>query len=775
MLSKVISRYKPKINKLFIKILLYFLSLTVPIFVLGTALYIKSIKELKQEFSNRVTLNLESSAETIDFYLRAAQDTSASFFRDDIIINHFKPRNQMTLIDRVQTPKIPRILARYKTVVGNFVESIYVYVDQDNIYTCDGLEYFDDFFNKFYRYKYYDMEFWLNKLDSKKAIEILPPTKVSKSLTGNDVFVVPVVRTEWINGNRAVMVINISANMIYRTIRNSSIISATDFVILDQYGNIVAESGGNRYSNSVDDIISQFGGEEKQYKEIKVNGKNCLITYVRSEVYGWTYLSITPLSEFSKRSNSILLLTLTSCLTLAGIGVCFSFIFTRRIYNPIRQIRDIILDSEIHPVNGDDFDLIGTGINRLIQREDQFKRKSLTLSKEYCENSLVYLINGNKIESTDILEMILKQNFGFTKDKYLCCNILIEFKQDFYNEMKDADRINVLDGLKKVIWALFEQYVNAYTIDYMENLFTCIININSNELHKVKKAAQSIIKCFEYDSKYCSIYIGIGNSCDEINEIYKSYNEAITAIAHTSKESDFQIVFADELNIVNSISYTLADENKIFNCLSTANIDALRDIVCDLIQTNIDRGNSHESIIMLFRNLFITGIRFLAERGIDINPFVSQYDEQILRKDVSSYLNYSERLKALIRFYNRIIDQVLANESGDSYDLAQLIAEYVNENYDEDLYLEKIADEMGVSVKYVSRVFKEKMGINLTDYINSVRVEKVKELLVETDMLIRDIGPKVGIYSRTTFVRTFKKVVGITPSEYRQLHRKTSS
>jgi YesN/AraC family two-component response regulator len=75
---------------------------------------------------------------------------------------------------------------------------------------------------------------------------------------------------------------------------------------------------------------------------------------------------------------------------------------------------------------------------------------------------------------------------------------------------------------------------------------------------------------------------------------------------------------------------------------------------------------------------------------------------------------------------------------------------------------------MNVSVKYVSRVFKEKTGMNITDYISQVRISKAKELLLHSDLPIGAIAEKVGIHNRTTFLRTFKKVEGLSPNDFRK-------
>ncbi len=84
------------------------------------------------------------------------------------------------------------------------------------------------------------------------------------------------------------------------------------------------------------------------------------------------------------------------------------------------------------------------------------------------------------------------------------------------------------------------------------------------------------------------------------------------------------------------------------------------------------------------------------------------------------------------------------------------------------LYLDLIAQRVNMNPKYLSRVFKNKVGITITEYISMVRISKAKELLVKTNMKIEDIGTAVGFENRTTFFRLFKKIEGMPPNRYRK-------
>ncbi len=91
--------------------------------------------------------------------------------------------------------------------------------------------------------------------------------------------------------------------------------------------------------------------------------------------------------------------------------------------------------------------------------------------------------------------------------------------------------------------------------------------------------------------------------------------------------------------------------------------------------------------------------------------------------------------------------------------------------YNEALTLEGVAEELGLSKEYLSRLFKQEMENNFKTYLTTFRLEKAKGLLKESNKDINHIRDAVGYQSPTQFVRAFKAYEGMTPSKYRQISR----
>ena len=94
--------------------------------------------------------------------------------------------------------------------------------------------------------------------------------------------------------------------------------------------------------------------------------------------------------------------------------------------------------------------------------------------------------------------------------------------------------------------------------------------------------------------------------------------------------------------------------------------------------------------------------------------------------------------------------------------------EYMKQNFTRDISLEEVAKYVDISPYYFSKLFKEEEGENFIDYLTSLRIAKAKELLQGTEESIKEICSEVGYSDPNYFSRIFKKVVGYTPTEYRE-------
>ena len=103
------------------------------------------------------------------------------------------------------------------------------------------------------------------------------------------------------------------------------------------------------------------------------------------------------------------------------------------------------------------------------------------------------------------------------------------------------------------------------------------------------------------------------------------------------------------------------------------------------------------------------------------------------------------------------------------------VAAYINNNYNEDITLERVAEKFFISPCYFSRTFKRVTGLSFTEYLNGVRIKEAQRLLATEDMSISEICERIGYKSTTHFGRSFKAIVGMSPTEYRRIKRRAKT
>ncbi len=93
---------------------------------------------------------------------------------------------------------------------------------------------------------------------------------------------------------------------------------------------------------------------------------------------------------------------------------------------------------------------------------------------------------------------------------------------------------------------------------------------------------------------------------------------------------------------------------------------------------------------------------------------------------------------------------------------------YIRENYASDLNMAVVSNEVSMNYSLFSSAFKNYTGTNFVSYVKELRMDEAKRLLSETDLRVNEIALKVGYDNDKHFMKTFKAVVGVSPSEYRK-------
>jgi len=160
--------------------------------------------------------------------------------------------------------------------------------------------------------------------------------------------------------------------------------------------------------------------------------------------------------------------------------------------------------------------------------------------------------------------------------------------------------------------------------------------------------------------------------------------------------------------------------------------------------------------------------RLSAEWGVEADR--EQLKEAYFKSRVLSSKQYDSMVTLLTLFaqhLSMVSNQVTLQQQNAEPPVISRAKQYIQDNQSEDLSLGQVAKAVNTSTFYFCKIFKKFTGINFTDYVSRVRIEKAKNLLLNPNVRVSEIDYAIGFQSLTHFNRVFKKILGQSPTEYR--------
>lgn len=396
-----------------------------------------------------------------------------------------------------------------------------------------------------------------------------------------------------------------------------------------------------------------------------------------------------------------------------------------------------------------------------VQREILLKEK-MNKVIPHLEGQFVYsqLFDGNAVKDAAFYEEVFGMDISHgyvmmaiieddgNREKQEGIRISLD-KQKFYDifsmELKNLCRCLIGPPLldKVVAYIPSGELVDAYEARNMS------IDIASRLAQKIDR---------NVDIKY---KIGIGRSYD-IGNFSKSCNEANTAAS--LKNEDSVIHYEDMTTANKSIDmYPESQEKELIRNLRSIDGDGASEAFERIFlwltmnyKEDMDRIKSR--LIELF---------FLINRSV---PFCSEDDSLKAQRFLNSILKTQDlrELKVVCtRHLRQIISDMRETRETEINSLSAKVKKYINENYHREISMDDAAKETNLSYHYFSKFFKDSMGKSFVEYLTELRVDKSRELLKDTNDSIKEICYKIGYSDPNYYCKIFKKVTGMTPTEYR--------
>lgn len=265
--------------------------------------------------------------------------------------------------------------------------------------------------------------------------------------------------------------------------------------------------------------------------------------------------------------------------------------------------------------------------------------------------------------------------------------------------------------------------------------------------------------------------IGLGTAVEDINQLKESLKTAESAIGQRLVEgtaklldgalmqdfsSNGDILMSDltkdieaSLEVLNSKGVLAAIDSLKVQVLNKSNILG-QEIFCLVI-------DAYSIYLMLLRNY-----QFNTE---NVERF---YETFSFRADLCS--SSWELFAYLSKVIGKSLDAIIEDKKQANIKPIRTAKQYIQQNYMNPITLKDVSSLVGFNDSYFSSLFKKECGINFSEYLSEVRMNKAKDLLKETNLCIADICQTVGYNDLKHFTKSFKKFTGLKPNEYRKLY-----
>ncbi|MGM0523513.1 MAG: response regulator [Bacillota bacterium] len=255
------------------------------------------------------------------------------------------------------------------------------------------------------------------------------------------------------------------------------------------------------------------------------------------------------------------------------------------------------------------------------------------------------------------------------------------------------------------------------------------------------------------------VNIGVSDEELSIDQLSKSYQEAVISAMETRR--DYQVLFYQDLP-----KSTHLCERQFDDYLSQNFFDQLRlGKWAKIEKALVDISLCYESEQVPLSDFRLRLVQLIQLMGQTLEEMHMKITWQKYHFKAEDYTTLKEELK---NYLHHIRDALKTYQGELNDDWFTKMTHYIETHIDEDLSLEQLSTEAKLSPIYVSKVFKERLGMNYIEFLTTCRIDEAKRRLLETDETIKAIAVDVGYHDANYFGKVFKKVTGETPNAYRK-------
>ncbi|NMO95444.1 helix-turn-helix domain-containing protein [Paenibacillus lemnae] len=611
----------------------------------------------------------------------------------------------------------------------------------------------------------------------------MPTRKIQLTRSNYPIFrnVITLVRTYPLihspDGRKGAAAVNVKEDVLFDLIRNSSGDDVGETFVVDREGIVILHQDKNKLGKDISEFpyistLMEAPDGEGMFTS-RVEETNSSVFYVNSNYSGWTILRVVPDVQMTRPlegfRNGLILLALVLFVAAAVSAA----VIGRWTYKPvnrfIQSMSQHLKATSSKKTYRDEFQYFESTVQEILLDREQLQ-KDVHESRPYIKWKLMTdLISGNRNNLAQLQSLMNRIGVSLHSGQYIVMSVEFDNREDIPSP---RDLTLYCYALCNVA----EELINAENLGLAAETGSgkAVILMSfeeSEDEQRVMMRAVSVadlLKDFVQQYFGRTVTIGIGEVVRELKKLNQSYKSSAEAIRYKLVTGSNTIITADDISSEPSPKlYRLAAmTDHILAAVHLQDNEKMHLQVRRWFEMLAEQSVPPELIVQLVVQCMMKAATAAAEIGVDPGHL---FPEQSLYEKLNQY----ERLEQLEHYtadtMNSIIELIRQKRSGrERSEVIDKVLLYLQQYYmRNDLSLNLLASEFGISVSHLSKLFKEQTECNFIDYLMELRMNKAKELLSGSEEKIRSIADMVGYSNVNSFVRIFKKITGLTPTEYR--------
>lgn len=755
-------------SKVFTSFLIsYVIILVIPITLLSGFIYVRFANTLKDEVVNSTIGMLSQVRDVMDGHINNINNISAQIDANKRIrpLLYSKQISDANLFPDVQNAI--EELRNYK-VVNSIISNIMLFFRDSEVVITDSSKYDSSSF-----FSLYSLDQNSSAGNIKKQLCRVDRPVITKSQ--------PIYTDFTVNNSITYMrplPINFSSptTTLIITINNSVIEQMIKKVLGNYSGTFYMMDGENNIIKTTTFGEEQINLEEAQsiiqsidsrgISEYSAKDNNLLITFAKSKTTGWQYVALINSRPILMKVQYVKTTTVKIIFISLLIGMLLACLFSKENYGRVKKIMNLISAHRKNTVRSykNEWEFIDDSIASYVKENDVLQNRLDEQMPVMKSNFFTRLIKGRYSNINQISSMMEFLDINPGKGPYAVMLLNLNIDKDSKPELTQGVlRVTISNASEKFCTEIGSGNAVELDLDRIAILIS-MDKIRTKEYDAYLTEIGDKVRAFVRNNFGIAVTVCLSNECTELININKLYSEVLIALDYQMIKGKDTVIRFSEINnrIQNDYYYSFNQEKQIISYLKIGDFEAIKGILAGVVEAIKYEPISLEVVKCIYFDIVNTAIRALRELDLGFEEIKNHLPSLVNTNTIDEVCN------EVCMFYEEVCLQVKSTKFSRSVELVDNIMNYLNSHFEDKMIsVDLISEVFSISSSYISHIFKERAGQSFTDYLHSLRLEKARELLVETENNIADIADKIGYNSSHNFIRVFKRYEGITPTEYR--------